>query len=163
MTDTEQAIRTTAIISMVPAMEHRRNRRYLCIDGSVLRLSIRPEFRGRRALLVNVSTGGIGFLLEDPLEPETMLVFEWKTPGTNDAIARIARVRHSREHATPADAPWLPPAPVLLKMFRRALGLPPTAPDRTAWLVGCEFDQPLEEKEIAQFLHALESGPIDAH
>ena len=82
--------------------ELRRHRRHLCVDRGVLRLSVRPEFRGRRALLVDISAGGIGFLLEDPLETGIMLVFELKSSADAEPMNRIARVRHSRPHAVSA-------------------------------------------------------------
>ena len=136
--------------------ELRQHRRHLCVDHGVLRLSVRPEFRGRRALLVDISAGGIGFLLEDPLEAGMMLVFELKSPAGADPMNRVARVRHSRPHDVPADAPWLPQSSGFGKLFRGLLGLQ-APPPAQAWLVGCQFDRPLSDGEIAQFLDQLVS------
>lgn len=131
--------------------EQRKHERFLCVDGGVLRLSIRPEFRGRRAMLVDLSTGGIGFIMEDPLDAGTVLVFELKA-ADGTASNRLARVRHCRPHAAPAEAPWLPKMPALGKLFRSLFGGKPKVPETNAWLVGCAFDQPLTDAELAQLL-----------
>ncbi len=138
-------------------MDQRKHPRHMCMDGGVMRLSIRPEFRGRRALLIDVSSGGIGFLLKDPLEAGAVLVFELQGPPGMEAIGRVARVRHSRPHPTPPDAPWLAPTPTVSRIFRSVFGMKQLAPLEQAWLVGCEFDRPLEEDEVSQFLERLKS------
>jgi hypothetical protein len=137
--------------------EQRRHRRHLCIDGKIMRLAVRPEFRGRRALLFDVSVSGIGFLLQDALELGIVLVFEVQGPNGTDTVGRIARVRHCREHAVPADAPWLPPTPALSRFFRGLFGLETPKPEGHAWLVGCEFDRPLNEDELKQLVEQLTS------
>jgi hypothetical protein len=127
-----------------------------------MRLSIRPEFRGRRALLVDLSCGGIGFMLQEALEPGTVLVFELQhTPGL-EPIGRVARVRHCRTHPTPPDAPWLTPPPRVRRLFRSVFGLKKPAPPEHAWLVGCEFERRLEENQVRQFLERLKSISQDA-
>jgi PilZ domain len=139
----------------------RRYRRYLCVDGGILRLSVRPEFRGRRAVLVDVSAGGIGFLVEEPLEAGTMLVFELKGSAGAEPSNRIAHVRHSRPHAVPAAAPWAPPASSFSRLLRGLFGKQ-VRPAPQAWLVGCQFDRPLSDAEIAEFLDQLQldgTGP----
>ncbi|MSQ96035.1 MAG: PilZ domain-containing protein [Gemmataceae bacterium] len=142
--------------------EYRKHSRHLCLAGGVLRLAVRPEFRGRRAILIDVSAGGIGFLLPDALEAGTTLVFELKAAAGTDAMARIARVRHSRPHPVPVDAPWLPRPAGVSKIFRRMLGLKAPPPEGEAWLVGCEFDQPLSEDEVKRFLEQLNATNGDA-
>ena len=132
----------------------RKHRRHLCVDSGVIRLSVRPEFRGRRALLVDISAGGIGFLLEEPLDAGMMLVFELKTGTGAEPMNRIARVRHSRLHSVPLEAPWLPQSSGLGKIFRGLFGLK-APPPAQAWLVGCEFDRSLSDTEIGQFLDQL--------
>ncbi len=156
MRQLEQAVVDTTPIPVSNMADQRKHRRRLCLDGGVIRLAIRPEFRGRRALLVDVSTGGIGFVLEDALEAETKLVFEWKAPGEIQSVTRIAHVRHCRQHPTPPDAPWLPPTPLLSNIFRRMFGSTPPPPEKDAWLVGCEFDRPLDEVEIQYFVQAMD-------
>ena len=155
MPELEKDPRLLEIASLHEA-DLRRHRRHLCVDGSVLRLAVRPEFRGRRALLVDVSAGGIGFLLEDALEAETVLTFELQGPAGSDSMARIARVRHSRPHPVPADAPWLPQATKFSKLFRGLFGRQAPPPAAHAWLVGCQFDRPLSDAEIAQLLDQLQ-------
>jgi len=161
MTDLEAGIapRTTQPLT---AMEQRKYDRHLCIEGGVMRLSVRPEFRGRRAVLFDVSTGGIGFLLEDALETGTVLVFELQTPPGVAPIGRIARVRHCRPHATPPDAPWLPATPVLSNVFRKLFGLKQQIPPADSWLVGCQFDRPLNETEVKQLLASLQNKGDDS-
>jgi hypothetical protein len=132
----------------------RRHPRYLSLDGGVLRLAVRPEFRGRRAILVDVSTGGIGFLLEHTLEVGTVLVVELQ--GL-ESIRRVARVRHTRPRPVPARAPWLSSRPAYSRFFRSLVGLPTPPPKAQAWFVGCEFDRPLSETEMKQLLAHLKS------
>jgi hypothetical protein len=135
--------------------DQRRHTRYFGIEAGVLRLAIRPEFRGRRGLIVDVSASGMGFLLAEPVEPGTALAFELGGPGGAAAITRIARVRHNRPHPVPTDAPWLPRTPAFSSLFRRMFGRAPQAPRGEAWFVGCEFDQPLTPDEIKQLLDAV--------
>jgi hypothetical protein len=120
-------------------------------------LAIRPEFRGRRGLIFDVSTSGMGILLAEPVPPGTALVFELPIPGTETTITRIARVRHNRPHVTPIDAPWLPRTPALSQLFRRLFGSQSQVPRAGAWLVGCEFDRPLGADEIKQLLDPVNS------
>ena len=135
--------------------DQRRHTRYVGIEAGVLRLAIRPEFRGRRGLIVDVSTSGMGFLLAEPLDAGTALVFELPIPGSVTTITRIARVRHNRPHPVPTEAPWLPRTQGLSQFFRRMFGTPAQTPRGQAWLVGCEFDQPLTEDEIKQLLDPI--------
>lgn len=140
----------------------RRHPRQLCVDGSVLRLAVRPEFRGRRAVLIDVSAGGIGFLLKDPLEADTMLAFELQGAGDFGPITRVARVRHSRPHPTPANAPWLPPTPVFSRFFRGLFGQPTPPAIGLAWLIGCQWDKPMSDAEIAILLDQLTPSASDS-
>jgi hypothetical protein len=149
---------TTFDTPTLPETDMRRHRRHLCLDHGVLRLSVHPEFRGRRAMLVDISAGGIGFLMQDPLEAGTKLVFELRSPADGAAMTRMARVRHSRPHAVPEGAPWLPVPSAFSKIFRGLLGFSSPA-SSTAWLVGCEFDAPLSDADIAQFLDLLAATP----
>ena len=153
MVENQNEARALEVASLHEA-DLRRHHRHLCIDGGFLKLAVRPEFRGRHAVLVDVSAGGIGFLLEHALDAGSMLTFELQgLPGT-EPMARIARVRHSRPHPTPADAPWLTKTPPFSRFFRRLLGQAPM-PTEPAWLVGCEFDRPMSDAEIARFLDQL--------
>jgi PilZ domain len=142
--------------------ELRQHPRIVCVDGGALRLSVRPEFRGRRAVLIDISSGGIGFVMEEPLPTGTTLVFELSGHLEIDSVGRLARVRHCRPHPMPADAPWLPPVPVVSRFFRNIFRMPGPRPEGHAWLVGCEFDRPLSDAEmqqIAERLNALANRP----
>jgi hypothetical protein len=139
--------------------EQRRHPRYLCVDGGVVRLSVRPEFRGRRAILMDISVGGIGFITEDPLDSGTTLVFDLHGANT-EATNRVARVRHARPHPTPVEAPWAPkPAPIS-NLFRSLFGSKPVPAKTHSWLIGCAFDKPLTEDELKEMIQALESQSI---
>src|SRR5262249_18840745 len=98
----------------------RRHERFLCFDGCVMRLAIRPEFRCRRALLLNVSSGGLGFLLDMPLETGTVLAMELGNTE-EETKGLVARVVHSRPHPIPAEAPWLPRPSRLARLVRWVL------------------------------------------
>jgi PilZ domain len=134
--------------------EGRSHSRFVCVEGNVLRLAIRPQFKGRLAILVDVSEGGIAFVMDDALEPGTVLAFEVKGAGENQAVGRLARVRHSRPHPVPADAPWLPKVSPFAKVIRNLFG-GAQVPKPQAWLVGCQFDRPLAEAEVKQLLEEL--------
>ena len=135
--------------------EQRKHARYVCVDGGVMRLSVRPEYRGRRAVLVDLSMGGIGFLVEKSLESGAMIVFELQGPGDSGPMTRVARVRHCRVHPTPSDAPWASKPPVLSKFFRGLLGIQTPKPNPTSWLIGCAFEKPLDQAELQLFLDRL--------
>jgi hypothetical protein len=126
---------------VVTGVEQRKHIRYVCVNGGLMRLSIRPEFRGRRAVLVDLSVQGIGFLLKEELEAGTVVVFEIQGPGDDGPMSRLARVRHTRSHPTPADAPWLPASPVVSRLFRSLFGMKAPEPAAPSWLIGCEFDR----------------------
>jgi hypothetical protein len=148
--------------ALADSADLRRHPRHLCLDAGVLRLAVRPEFRGRRGVLVNVSTSGMAFLLQDPLETGAMLAFEVQGPEEGGScLARVAYVRHCRPHPVPTDAPWLPPAAPVRAFFRRLFRRPAPAPPDPAWLIGCEFDRPLTDDEVKQVLTQLESQNAD--
>jgi hypothetical protein len=138
------------------ASDLRQHPRIMCMDGGVLRLAVRPEFRGRRALMLDISTGGIGFVLQEPLEPDTVFVFELKSEPGLEALGRLARVRHCRPHPTPLDAPWLPPTPLVSRIFRSMFRMQ-APPEGDAWFVGCEFDRPLSDAEMKQLAERLQA------
>lgn len=136
----------------------RQHPRIICIDGSVLRLAVRPEFRGRKAIMLDISTGGIGLVLQEPVDAGATLVFELIDSSGADSIGRLARVRHCRPHPVPPEAPWLPKAPVLSKFFRSLLRIEPPKPEGHAWFVGCEFDRPLSEAEMKILFERLQAA-----
>ncbi|HZZ79172.1 MAG TPA: PilZ domain-containing protein [Gemmataceae bacterium] len=139
--------------------EARKHTRVMCLDSnSVLRLAVRPEFRGRQAVMLDISPGGIGLVMAEPLQPGSTLVFELCGDDGMDSIGRLARVRHCRPHPVPAEAPWLPKAPVLSRLFRSLLRLEPPAPEGHAWFIGCEFDRALSEADMKHVLDRLQAA-----
>lgn len=136
----------------------RQHQRIMCVDGGVLRLAVRPEFRGRRALMLDISSGGIGFILEEPLPPGTALVFDLQNAVGLETVGRLARVRHCRPHPTPPDAPWLPATPGVSKFFRRLFRIETPQAEAHSWFVGCEFDRPLSDAELKLLIERLQSA-----
>jgi hypothetical protein len=134
-------------------LDQRKHARFLCMEGGVLKLSVRPEFRGRRAYLIDLSSTGIGFIVEEALVADSVIVFELQSPEGH-GVNRTARVRHARPHPAPDDAPWVPKPAVLSQLYRTLFGSSTSAPPM-AWLVGCEFDHPISVQEIRQFLQSL--------
>jgi hypothetical protein len=137
--------------------DQRRDERYLCLKGGALRLAIRPIYRGRRAVLVDVAAGGLCLLLETPLAEGTVLAVELGgCMGSN----RVARVRYCRQQSWPDQVP-APPRPGSLAQFvQRLFSRPVTPPPReTAWQVGCAFDRPLSAEELAELLQLLTPTP----
>jgi PilZ domain len=138
-------------------MDLRQHPRVVCVDGGVLRLAVRPEFRGRRAMILDISTGGIGFVMQDPLEAGTEFVFEVTSEAGLATVGRLARVRHCRPHPVPADAPWLRVAPLMSRIFRTMFRRQPSN-EAHAWFVGCEFNRPLRDTELKVLLEHLQSS-----
>jgi hypothetical protein len=136
----------------VAPADQRRHDRYLCINGGSLRLCVRPTFRGQRAVLLDVSAGGIGFLLEAPLAAGTVLALELGGGG----LGCVATVRHCREQLPPSDAAS-PPRSALVRFVHQIFGRPtPTpAPRLRTWKIGCEFNRPLSANDLAVLLHLL--------
>jgi hypothetical protein len=132
--------------------DQRQHLRYLCVAGNTLRLAIYPEFRGHRALLRDVSSGGLGLLLDRPLEPGATLAVELRSAPDEVCCTRLARVIHVRPCPTPANAPWLSRPSPLAALLRRLVGLPPRRPQPACWFIGCRFNQPLPEEELQRLL-----------
>jgi hypothetical protein len=131
------------------AMNQRAHVRYPCGPGLGLRLAVRPTYRGHRALIHDLSAGGVGLLLAERLEVGTTIAIE--VGGDSEAAqSRRARVVHTRPHAAPPDAPWRPKAHPLLALVRRLLGGRERAAD--CWFIGCQFDEPLTEEELRRLV-----------
>ena len=126
----------------------RGHSRHVVFDGSVVYLAVRPTFGGRRGLLVDVSAGGVGLVLDGPLEPGTALAVQPAAPGVE---GRPARVAHCRPFPAPADAPWLSWRERMAVAACRILRLPEPRAAR-AWFVGCEFARPLSDNELSEVL-----------
>lgn len=146
-----QAQELVLSLSASQEMEQRADVRYRCADGTVLRLAVRPEFRGHRALLHDFSVGGVGLLMERPIEMGTILVVELRSDASDSGSNHLARVVHVRRHPTPPDAPWAP-RPSLTLSLRRFFGLVPPQPEVQSWFIGCRFHQPLDEDQVRRLL-----------
>lgn len=130
--------------------DERTHTRYMGGEGIRLRLAVQPTYRGHRAVLCDISVGGVGLLMERPLEAGTVIAVELRE-NLDEGVTRIARVAHSRPWETPADAPWLPKPHPLWTLIGRLVGSNP--PQReTCWFVGCKFDSPLNEDELHRLL-----------
>src|SRR5438132_858619 len=105
------------------ATEQRHHQRHLCLEGGVLRLAVRPAYRGQRAILMDLSAGGLGLLLGEPLEVGAVIAFDLCLPQGPDARGRLAQVRHCPPHPVPEDAPWLPRRSLVPRLLRRLFGL----------------------------------------
>jgi hypothetical protein len=138
-------------LSATSAMEQRADVRYRCGDGTVMRLAVRPEFRGHRALLHDFSAGGVGILMERPVDLGTILLVELRSDSTETGSNHLARVVHVRRHPTPPDAPWAP-RPTLGRTLRKLFGLGPAQPEVVSWFIGCRFHQPLTEDAVRRLL-----------
>ena len=82
-----------------------------------------------------------------------VLAIDMRGPD-GEGTRRIARVRHCRPCPAPADAPWLPPLPVVTRLARLLFGSKPEPP-REAWLIGCQFARPLDDDELKELLGVL--------
>ncbi len=134
----------------------RRQSRFACMDGTRLKLSVCPEFRCRRGLLVDVSVGGIGVLLETELKVGTRVVFEVLASAGGPGLSRMAKVRHCRAHAVPESAPWLPSTPPVSAFFRNLFGLKSTVPPPEGWFIGCQFELPMAQEDVDRLLAMLQ-------
>jgi hypothetical protein len=147
----EEAVAPDPIPTPPTSADQRCHDRHQPIESNVLRLAIRPTFGGRPALLLDVSAGGVGFLLDRPLEPEDVLAIELGG-GDGGGTPRLAQVRHCRPCPVPADAPWLAPARPLAKLCRWFFGLGTPRPEGRAWVIGGRFIRPLAGEELKGLL-----------
>ena len=138
----------------------RTHLRHPSLESNVLRLAIRPAFGGRPALLVDVSAGGVGFLLDRPLEVEDVLAIELHDPDGGNA-PKLAEVRHCRPCRIPANAPWLPHVAPVAKFCRWFFGMATPESEGRAWMVGCRFTRPLSDEELAGLLELRRRGHRD--
>ncbi len=146
---------TLLSIESADGVEGRRYARYVSFQGDVLRLAVRPAFGGRMAILLNVSVGGLGFLLDVPLKAGDVLALNMNSSDEAGSAVRLARVCHCRPHPMPADAPWRRRPSVLNRLASWFLASKAAQPGGEAWLIGCAFNRPLEEAELEQLLDRL--------
>ena len=139
------------------AGDQRTHSRHLPGEGIGLRLAVQPTYRGHRAVLYDISTGGIGLLMEQPLEVGTTIAVDLRD-RPSDGVCRIARVAHVRVHTTPQDAPWAPRVHPVRNVLRRFLGGKSAL--EPCWFVGCRFDSPLSEDELSRLLPATDGREV---
>jgi hypothetical protein len=133
----------------------RRHVRYVSFQGNVLKLAVRPAFGGRAAMLIDVSAGGVGFLLDIPLKVGDVLALNLNSADASGSSVRLARVRHCRPHPLPPDAPWLPRPSALSRVASWFMSRPAATPSGEAWLIGCAFNRPLGKAELEMLIDNL--------
>jgi hypothetical protein len=83
-------------------VERRAAARHTCGCARVVHLAVRPSFRAVRALVANVSAGGLGLTFGRPLDPGTVLAVQVRGRRLGVSLVRVARVIH----ATQANGNW---------------------------------------------------------
>lgn len=128
----------------------RSQERYHCRPRTVVRLAVRPNFHSFPALVHDVSAAGIGFLLDRPLEPGTVLALQLNGGRPGTSLVRMAHVVHARRHLPVRDAPWVKKKPLFksLLSFLTASPSAPRAADNFIWLIGCRLRPPLSAEEL---------------
>jgi len=145
------------------AGEQRRHKRHVCLAGGVLCLAVRPTLGGTRALLADVSAGGIGLLSGKPLAVGSVLALQLGVEGQAVARSVTARVVHARPHPAPADAPWRPRRSAVARFLSALFGRPGGGREaESAWFIGCQFNRPLTEEELQDLLRRLDPHAPDA-
>ena len=98
--------------------ERRSEPRWPCRRGHVCRVLVRPSFQTKNALILDLSTGGIGLILAVPLEEGQQLAIQLPLVREDTSETHRARVVHVRRH------------------------------EEWGWVHGCCFDRPLSEEEL---------------
>jgi hypothetical protein len=83
-------------------LERRAQPRHNCGSARVIHLAIRPSFRAVRAIVSNVSAGGLGLTFNRALDPGTILAVQVRGRRLGVSLVRVARV----VHATQSDGHW---------------------------------------------------------
>jgi hypothetical protein len=83
-------------------LERRAAARLTCGSARVVHLAVRPSFRAVRALVANVSAGGLGLTFSRALDPGTVLAVQVRGRRLGESVVRVARVIH----ATQANGNW---------------------------------------------------------
>jgi hypothetical protein len=138
-------------------VEARDQDRFLCREQTIVRLAVKPTFRNLSALVHDVSTTGIGLLMESPLEPGTILALQLRGGRPGTSLVRTARVLHIRRHLPVKNPPWVKKR-AFLQVLLSYLTPGPAAQEQERnfiWLVGCRLSPPLTCAEIEEFC-----GPI---
>jgi hypothetical protein len=101
---------------------HRASVRYRCPPASVGRVYLTEDLEFLRAFLYNLSTSGIGLLLNKPLDCGLFLTIQLQSPNSKRNYSLAAHVIHSTQQ---------------------------TSGD---WLVGCQFVSPLTSADLDDLL-----------
>jgi PilZ domain len=106
------------IVSPAAGPERRRQVRHICDPRPFLQLLVRPSFICRRAFVHNASEGGLGLVLQHPLEPGSVVALQLRR-----ALHGVSRILSARVvHATPFPG--------------------------GGWLIGCQLSSPLPPNEL---------------
>jgi hypothetical protein len=106
----------------LPKVRQRASVRYACPPGTPGRVFGAADAEILRAWVVNLSTGGIGLLLDRSLAQDSQLLIQMEPGGKALQPPREARVAHSLKQG------------------------------EGEWLVGCEFAHPLSPPELTEWL-----------
>ncbi len=107
---------------------------------------------------MDVSTGGIGVVLEEALPAGTRVVFEVLASPGGPGLSRMAKVRHCRKCKAPEYAPWQPPAANVSAFFRTLFRLNTPQPAAEGWFIGCEFETPMVQDDVDRLMAMLRTG-----
>jgi hypothetical protein len=129
-------------------VEGRTQTRYRCQKKKIVRFAIRPTFQNFEGVVRDVSTSGIGFLFDRPLEPGTVLAVQLKGGQPGVSMVRMARVVHIRRHFPVKDAPWVKKKPLLQSIFSFLGGEDPAPKPQFIYLIGCRMSVPLTAEEL---------------
>lgn len=134
-------------------VEGRKQKRYRCREQQLVRVAVKPTFHSFSALVHDVSSNGIGFLLQTPMEIGTVLALQLKGGQPGTSLVRTAKVVHVRRHLPVKNAPWSRKKPFLKVLLSY---LSPGQSEQGAeqefvWLVGCRISPPLTREELEGF------------
>jgi hypothetical protein len=129
-------------------VEGRTQKRYRCREKKIVRFAIRPSFENFQALVRDVSTSGIGFLYNQPLDIGTLIAIQLKGKQPGSSMVRMARVVHIRRHFPVKDAPWVKKKPLLQSIFCVLGGEEKEPEPQFIYLIGCRMSVPLSPEEL---------------
>jgi len=128
-------------------IEGRVATRHRCREKLFVRFAVKPSFRNIVALVHDVSSTGIGFLIDQPLEAGNLLVMQIRGGSQGLSTVRTAKVMHVRKHLPVADAPWVRKKPFLKSLLSFFTNDQQPTPE-FIYLVGCRFSPPLSPEEM---------------
>src|SRR5207248_8661497 len=94
-------------------VEGRTQKRYRCREQKLVRVAVKPTYQSFSALVHDVSTSCIGFVLQHPMELGTVLALQLKGGRPGTSLVRTAKVLHVRRHLPVKNAPWSRKKPFL--------------------------------------------------